>query len=373
MTAAQRVCPSCAAEYTSDVLFCPRDGAPLAAHLPTSREDPYLGLTIGGDMELTRLVGLGAMGRVYRAHQASMERPVAVKILHREHVRNPTLVARFRREGRVASSLAHPNVVGVYSAGELPRTGTSGEPFLVMEFLDGLSLRSALAAAGGALSLPRTLSVLLQICDAMGEAHARAIVHRDLKPENVMLVACGADPDFVKVLDFGVARVGEAESSIATHAGAVLGTAAYSCPENARGDGVGPAGDVYAIATLLFECLSGRTPFVGKSAVEVLIQHAQAKPPDVRDVAPSLDIPGSVASLIARNLDKNPLRRCQSARDFGGALVEACQASGIDVTALVLRRTLLGAAPQAIPPGQTAISSSPRAPLRTLDAKGRRA
>lgn len=334
------MCPSCGAEYGESVLFCPRDGSPLASRKPGGAGDPYLALSIGDGVEIERLVGMGTMGRVYRARQAGVDRPVAVKILHREHAKNTTFVARFQREGRVAASLQHPNVVSVLWSGELPRNAarTDGEPYLVMEYLDGLSLRSALVAASGKLPLLRALRIVLQIADAMGEAHARGIVHRDLKPENVMLVTCGADPEFVKVLDFGVARVGEADSSIATHAGAVLGTATYACPESARGDLVGPPGDVYALATVLFECLAGKPPFVGKSAVDVLIAHARAN-------APVLDgegIPEPVARVVSRNLAKNPLDRASTAREFGRELFRATEECRIDPSRLANRATLLG-------------------------------
>lgn len=371
MADARRVCPSCAAEYGKDVLFCPRDGAPLASRKPPSSGDPYQKLAVGQDLVIERLVGIGAMGRVYRAHQSGAERAVAVKILNREHVKNATLVSRFRREGRVAASLQHPNIVAVFSTGDLPPHGkqTDGEPYLVMEFLDGLSLRSALAASGGFLPLERALSITLGICDGMGEAHAHGIVHRDLKPENVMLVRCGADPDFVKVLDFGVARVGERDPSIATHAGAVLGSAAYACPESARGEPVGAPGDVYAIATVLFECLAGRTPFDGKSAVDVLIQHATADVPDVRSFPRAAQVPEPLAVVLRRNLDKNPFQRAPNARAFGRALVEASLTSRIDPARLTSRMTLLGSSADS-PRSEIQVATSERKTLRNLGSRG---
>jgi serine/threonine-protein kinase len=345
MPEARRVCPSCGEAYRGAALFCPRDGAPLAHRAPEVDGDPYAGLRVAGDIELERLVGIGSMGRVYRANQAQIERLVAVKILHKEHARNPTLAARFHREGRVAGGLSHPNIVVVHAAGELARGAerTDGEPFLVMEYLDGLSLRSALAAGGGALTLARALRIVLQICDGVGEAHAGGIVHRDLKPENVMLVAVGADPDFVKVLDFGVARVGEADSSVATHAGAILGTALYACPESARGDRVAAPGDVYSIATLLFECLAGRAPFEGKGPVDILIQHAHATAPDLRGMPRAATTPDPIAVLVAKNLAKSPAERSPGARELGLALLEAARQSGMDPASLVSRATLIGA------------------------------
>jgi serine/threonine protein kinase len=344
MAEMRRVCPTCGEAYGGEALFCPRDGAPLASRKPDVLGDPYLGLSIGGELHLERLVGIGSMGRVYRASQAGIGRQVAVKILHREHTKRRDLVARFLREGRVAGTLSHPNLITVHGAGELPKAAgqSVAEPYLVMEYLDGLTLRSALAAGDGTLPLERALGIVLSIADALGEAHARGIVHRDLKPENVMLVHVGADPDFVKVLDFGVARVGEADSSVATHAGAILGTALYACPESARGDQVGPGGDVYSIATLLFECLAGKPPFTGPGPVDVLIQHAQSAPPDVRSVPGAARVPEPLARLVERNLAKSPSDRAPDARAFGRSLVEAARASGLDAGALMRKATLLG-------------------------------
>ena len=346
MGEARRTCPTCGEAYGTEALFCPRDGAPLAARKPDALGDPYLGLHLGETIALERLVGIGSMGRVYRAAQTDLERPVAVKVLHREHLKRRDLVARFLREGRVAGSLLHPNLVTVHGMGELDAAEgrTGGEPYLVMEFLDGLTLRSALAASDSALAPSRALRIALSICDAIGEAHAHGVVHRDLKPENVMLVRIGADPEFVKVLDFGVARVGEADSSVATHAGAILGTALYACPESARGERVGPPGDVYSIATVLFECLAGKPPFTGPGPVDVLIQHAQATPPEIRSFPAARDVPEPLARVLEQNLAKSPGARAPDARAFGRALFDAARAGGLDVGAAVHRATLLGAA-----------------------------
>src|SRR5206468_6133905 len=138
--------------------------------------------------------------------------------------------------------------------------------------LDGLSRQSALAAAGGSMPLPRAMHVAMQLCDASGEAHAQGVVHRDLKPENVMLVHRADDPDYVKVLDFGIARMNWGETSMATAAGLIFGTARYISPEGAQGNAVVPASDVYSIGTLLYQMLSGRTPFDGDQAVGLLVQ-----------------------------------------------------------------------------------------------------
>ena len=334
-----RVCALCGARYPGDALFCPVDGAPLqSAGSPThDGDDPYVGQELPGHIEIQALVGVGAMGRVYRAFQKGIDRDVAVKILHRELSANAQLVSRFTREAKVASRLSHPNVVQVLLAGQL----TDRALYMVMEYLDGLSLQSALAAAGGVLPLPRALHIVLQLCDAAGEAHAQGIVHRDLKPENVMLVRRGGDADFVKVLDFGIARINWGEQSMATAAGLIFGTARYISPEGAQGHTVGPASDVYSIATLLFQMLSGRTPFEGEQAVALLVQQIHDKPPSLKDIPRASFVPAAIADVVMANLAKDPGDREPDARALGHAIVDAMHRAGLspdEITGSTFRR-----------------------------------
>jgi serine/threonine-protein kinase len=340
----ERVCSRCGARYDGDVIFCPKDGTPLGEKKTEVADDPYIGIELAGQFKLEQLIGIGAMGRVYRAHQRGIERPVAVKILHRDLVRNPTVLTRFVREARVASRLSHPNVVQVLTTGEIQHVNgdVGGEAFLAMEYLDGISLRSALAAAGGALPLPRALHVVLQVCDAVGEAHAQGIVHRDLKPENVMLVRRGDDLDFAKVLDFGVARLEWADQSVATQAGVIFGTARYISPEGAQGKPVAAPSDVYSIAVILYQCLSGETPFDAENPVGILIKHTNEPPPDVRSVARASYVPEPLARVILANMAKEPGERCRNARELGRAVIDAARASGLSPDDLVARSTLLG-------------------------------
>ncbi|HEY4116573.1 MAG TPA: protein kinase [Byssovorax sp.] len=346
-----KVCPSCGERYDADVLFCSRDGTPLAlgrraaATASSPDADPYIGLEIAGQIVLKSLIGIGSMGRVYRAWQGGIERDVAVKILHRELTGNAELVKRFHREAKVASRLVHPNVVQVLMTGIAPFASTAlspspdpsfigGELYLVMEHLDGISLLSALAAAGTggeaqALPLPRALHVALQLCDAVGEAHAQKIVHRDLKPENVMLVRRGEDRDYVKVLDFGIARLDWSDKGMETQAGLIFGSAKYISPEGAEGQPVGPEGDVYAIATMLYQMLAGRTPFEGESPVAILVQHAGSAPVDLREIARASYVPAPIAAVIMQNLAKKPRERAADARQLRRDLAAAARTSGL--------------------------------------------
>jgi serine/threonine protein kinase len=351
-----KVCPTCGVRYAADALFCPNDGTPLSSAGSVSEgriseaPDLYLGREISGHIEIRQLAGIGAMGRVYRAFQRGIERDVAVKILHRELSANPQLVARFHREAKVASRLSHPNVVQVHLAGQLP----DGALFIVMEYLDGLSLQSALAAAGGYMPLPRALHIGLQICDAAGEAHSQGVVHRDLKPENVMLVRRGDDVDYVKVLDFGIARLNWGDQSMATAAGLIFGTARYISPEGAQGEAVGPQGDVYAIATLLYQMLGGRTPFEGDQAVALLVQQIHDAAPPLKSFARAAEVPDPIAAVVMKNLAKRAQDRAPDARVLGRLLMDAAKASGLSPEELVPRSMLLGSKPGAmqLPPVQ---------------------
>jgi serine/threonine-protein kinase len=341
-SSSSKSCPSCGQRYDADVLFCPQDGTPLANQRGASHSnaevDLYVGLELAGHIRIKHLIGIGTMGRVYRAFQGGIERDVAVKILHRELSGNAELVGRFHREAKIASRLSHPNLVSVLMAGSIPQKGDTrvgGEMYLVMEHLDGMSLLSALAAAGTggvatALPLPRSLHIAIQICEAVGEAHAQGIVHRDIKPENVMLIRRGDDPDFVKVLDFGIARLDWADRSMATQAGLIFGTAKYISPEGAEGKPVTPAADVYSIATVLYQCLAGQTPFDGDSPVQILVQHSHTLPPDLRSIPRASYVPEPIAAVIMRNLSKKPEARAADARAFGKELVTAVRESGLD-------------------------------------------
>jgi serine/threonine-protein kinase len=307
-------------------VFCPTDGARLE-NAAASADDPYLGTTIAGDIRLTEVIGAGAMGRVYRAQQGGIGRDVAVKILLRELSSNAQLVRRFEREAKIASKLRHPHVVEVHLVGQLP----DGSLYIVMEYLDGVSLATALEMIGGVMPLDRMLGIIVQICDAVGEAHAQGIVHRDLKPENVMLVRRAEMEDWVKVLDFGIAKGSVGGSSMHTASGHIFGTPRYISPEGVKGGDVNPASDVYSLATVAYQMLSGRTPFEGDQAMDLLVKHVHDSPPDLRSLERARSVPESVARIIMDNLDKDPAKRLPNARAFGTALALATKTAGIAV------------------------------------------
>src|SRR6202789_3674795 len=226
-----RSCPQCGNECNDEHMFCPACGFPIGK-VAVDADDPLLGQTLPGGYVILALVGIGGMGRVYRAEQTNLARTVAVKIIHPHLVGEENAAARFITEARAASRLNHPNSVAVIDFGKTP----DGQLYLVMEFLRGRDL-ARVAYEEGPLALRRIVDVLRQVLAALAEAHHLEIIHRDLKPENVILEPLRTGGDFVKVVDFGLAkmRLDSADRSI-TSPGIVCGTPEYMSPEQGRGD-----------------------------------------------------------------------------------------------------------------------------------------
>jgi eukaryotic-like serine/threonine-protein kinase len=337
-----KVCPRCRESFSPEAAFCPNDGARL---LVKGDEDPYLGAVIAGDIEIRVLAGAGAMGRVYRGYQRGTQRDVAVKILHGELSGRKQLVQRFHREAKIAGKLHHPHVVDVYFTGELP----DGALYIVMEYLDGASLAAALQAAGGRMSLERALGIGIQIAEAMGEGHKVGIVHRDIKPENVMLVVRGDTPDWVKVLDFGIARATLPDESMETAAGAVFGTARYISPEGAQGGVATPASDVYSLGVMLYQMLAGRTPFDSEQAVGLLVKHVHEPPPPLRSLPEARHLPEGLERLVMDSLAKDPAQRAPDGRALAAALHGVAHAYHIHLPHGMGRPSLALVPPYAVP------------------------
>jgi eukaryotic-like serine/threonine-protein kinase len=268
---------------------------------------------LGERYRLGEQIAAGGMGSVYRAVDELLGRQVAVKVLRRELADDPTFLERFRREARAAACLSHHGVAGVYDYGEL-----GGQPFIVMELVDGETLAERVAARGR-LPWQEAFAVGEQVARALAAAHANGLVHRDVKPANILL---GVDAR-AKVTDFGIAQA--AQTTTLTRSGMVLGSANYVAPEQAQGGHVGPAADLYSLGCVLFEAITGETPYRGANPVAIATQHVSAPVPNPRELVP--DLPGQVAALIIRALDKDPERRFASASAMADALA-ATRAGG---------------------------------------------
>src|SRR5829696_7593364 len=269
---------------------------------------------VGGRYELGDLLGRGGMAEVRKAVDTRLGRPVAIKQLRIDLASDPTFHARFRREAQSAAGLNHPTIVAVYDTGEEPDPATGVPiPYIVMELVEGTTLRDVLR--DGRKILPeRALELTAGVLDALAYSHKAGIVHRDIKPANVMLTPTGA----VKVMDFGIARAVADTSATMTQTAAVIGTAQYFSPEQARGETVDARSDIYSAGCLLYELLVGRPPFVGDSPVSVAYQHVREIPAPASSLNP--EVSPALDTVLAKALQKNRNDRFQDAAAFQRAL-----------------------------------------------------
>jgi serine/threonine-protein kinase len=307
--ATRRYCSHCNAAFASNIDKCPRDGADL------ERQDinPLLGQVFGNRYQLVERLGAGGMGEVYRAEHITIGKSFAIKVLLGEVGADNNMVARFHREAKSLSLLSHRNVVSVADFGETDE----GLLYLVTEFIDGTQLSDEMK--NSVFDVDRTIHVIRQIGKALGHAHRRGLVHRDLKPDNVMLVQTDDEADVVKVLDFGIARVADAEDlhdaetrHRLTSQGIVMGTPAYIAPEQAMGVPLDHRADLYSLGILLYELLAGDVPFRAKSAIELMSKHLQQPPPNIERA----DITGKFKAVTMRLLEKNPNDRYKDVDTF---------------------------------------------------------
>jgi eukaryotic-like serine/threonine-protein kinase len=274
------------------------------------RSTAVLGTVVGGRYYVRKLCGEGGMGRVYEAEHIDIGRRVALKILHPAYSQTPDLVERLRREARAASKISHPNVVDVTDSG----TTADGAFFFVMEYLEGVEL-GELIYREKRLDIRRTLIIGTQICRALQAAHEANVIHRDLKPENVLILKRDGQPNYVKVLDFGIAK-SAAENDLKesqggqrrlTHPGMTMGTPEYMAPEQAAGKPADPRSDVYAVGGLLYEMLTGNAPFEGANFMEILHKKANSMPAPISAIRN--DVSAQLEAVIMRALAKDPEQR----------------------------------------------------------------
>jgi serine/threonine-protein kinase len=311
--------------------------------------DPFVGKVIDGRYEIQARIGEGGMGVVYKARQTSIDRVIAIKMLNAQMAADPTWVQRFYNEAKACSRLQHPNTIRMFDFGQ---SAADGRLFMTMEFLDGVSLREALSK--GPIAPGRVVKILIQCCASLAEAHSIGIIHRDIKPDNVFLLNMAGSPDFVKLLDFSVAKLLEGDR-MKTQAGVVFGTPQYMSPEQGRGLPLDARSDLYALGILAFEMLTGNVPFNDENPMTVIQMHLQAGVPPLPQ-----SVPYSVQQIVRRALEKDPSRRYQSA----GEMMQHCQQvfaevqGGMSIGAGGMPKTMIAGGGQ-IPPSQGGLPGMP--------------
>ncbi len=356
--ARRRGCATCGQQFSGDARFCPFDGEPLDdAPARDAAEDPLVGLVLDDRYEVQTVLGEGGMGTVYRARHTKLGRAFALKALRRDLALDKELAARFIQEARAAAAVAHPNVVQITDFGSLP----SGQPYFVMEMLEGLAL-SELIRRGGPIPAARAVRILRQVAEALDAAHAAGIVHRDLKPDNIHVGGAAGDREVVKVLDFGLAKV--AGASRLTRAGMVFGTPHYMSPEQASGEAVDHRSDVYALGVVMYEMFTGRVPFEADTYMGVLTKHMYMAPVPPSEVLGGKRELGALEDITMRCLEKKPAHRFASMGDLLDELDRIVHVTGdgtLDVRpsqidAVPARRSLLADELEAPSPEELAIA-----------------
>jgi eukaryotic-like serine/threonine-protein kinase len=307
---AEMYCPLCERSFAETVSHCPDDRSPLVRL--SENVDGLCGEVLDGRFRLEERLGAGGMGTVYRARQLSVDRDVAVKIIRAEYGGASIAVKRFLREARLTSKLNHPNTVTVYEFG---RTD-SGRLFLAMELLRGRTLSDEIAACGQ-FSPSRAAFITAQVLDAVGAAHQNDVLHRDIKPQNVIILDEPKGRDYIKVLDFGLAKSLAGDHST-TDGGNLLGTPGYLAPELLLGGNPERASDLYAIGVVLYHLLAGHLPFVAETPGALLMKQAYKRPQGL-----PAEIPKQLQAVVFRLLEKDPQKRFASAAEARTALLEA--------------------------------------------------
>ncbi len=318
---------------------------------------------LSGRYEVGELIGRGGMAEVHIGLDTRLHRTVAIKVLRSDLARDPTFLARFRREAQSAAALNHPSIVAVYDSGEdlvtTPTGGVTHIPFIVMEYVEGHTVRELLKD-GSAVPIDEAVEIVSGVLGALEYSHHAGIVHRDIKPGNVMLTTKGA----IKVMDFGIARAMADSAATMTATHAVVGTAQYLSPEQARGEIVDARSDLYSTGCLLFELLTGRPPFLGDSPVAVAYQHVSEAPPSPSSVA--ADVPAALDQVTAKALAKDRNVRYQTAAEFRADLEAAARGTAVGAAAVaaagVATTSAATAVMSAVPGGTRVIPPAGPAP-----------
>lgn len=327
-----RVCPECGESYFGAEIFCPKDGArivipntdevmvhPRSKPPPREGHDPLVGTMVQNRYRIIGRLGEGGMGVVYEAEHVEIEKKMALKVLRDDFSNKPDVVERFRQEARSASKVGNPHIVDVTDFGQLKDGGV----FFVMEMLQGEALDEL--CTGQSIPLERAANLIDQIARALQAAHDKGIVHRDLKPENIFIVQREEQGDFVKILDFGIAKISDrdSEGKRLTQTGMIFGTPEYMSPEQAAGKTLDHRVDVYALGCIMFEMFTGQVPYTGDSFMAILTQHMFEPIPDIRELVPNTDVPDSVLDVVYKAMSKEVETRYTDMRSLREDLHQA--------------------------------------------------
>jgi serine/threonine-protein kinase len=307
-----KACPECGKRFLGDDKFCPNDGATLVEMDEKEAGDPLVGTTVDGRYQIEEKLGEGGMGMVYLARHAVIGNKCALKVLKGELAADGEVGERFIQEARAAAAIGNDHIIQITDFGQLPDQSS----YFVMEFLDGSSLHDVIEDEEK-IAAERVVDISIQCCEALSAAHNSNIVHRDLKPDNIFLVAKGSTFDFVKVLDFGIAKVATSETGKQlTKTGMIFGTPQYMSPEQAAGTGVDARTDIYSLGIIMYEMLCGHVPFEADTFMGVLTKHLYEEPIPPRRLVPPVEIPKNVEAVLLKAIAKKPEKRYQSMGEF---------------------------------------------------------
>jgi serine/threonine protein kinase len=341
----QKICLECNRQFTGIVAACPHDGTLLVK----LQQDPLIGSVLDGSYEVLSLIGHGGMGVVYKARHKLMDRIVAIKMLKAALVSDSMSVKRFQQEVKATGRLVHPHAITVYDFGISPE----GLPYIVMDYLEGSSL-SEVIKKDGQVEVDRCIKIVSEACEALAHAHKQGVVHRDLKPSNIVLTNYDDDPDFVKVVDFGVAKLvgGAAEGAQRlTQTGEVCGSPVYMSPEQCLGQELDFRSDIYSMGIVVYETLTGRLPLIGRTMVDTMSKHVSEMPQPFNKIRPDIYIPERLEQVVFRAMAKDPAKRHQSMEELRADLEYAIPKPGRNSSLRSTHASMAAYPPAAEPKG----------------------
>jgi serine/threonine protein kinase len=359
---ALKICPSCSVEYPEAERFCPKDG--MALRWQSGVTTDLVGSIIAERYHVLKQLGAGGMGRVYLAEHVKMGRQSAIKVLHPAMARDAEAIGRFNREAANASRIDHPNVAAIYDFGETH----DGLLYLAMQYIEGETL-TQIMKAGGALPPFRASDITRQAAEGLYAAHAMGIVHRDLKPDNIMVSTDGDGIDSVKVVDFGIAKA-TGEGSKVTRTGIVIGTPEYMSPEQLAGEELDGRSDLYSLALVAFNMLTGDLPFPAASTGTLVVMRLTEQPRSLAEVRPDMAWPNEVQAVMSRALERDASLRHTSTREFARALHAAVAMMPAPVASGRRTRVIEAAAPE--PATKVVTPAPPSVPTSGVTASKRR-